>query len=101
MRPIKNKGLLFILLLVATTAIVIPTINTRYIYPSFTRQLIEATANEAERTGSHLTRSLKNEITASIAKEKATHLFVEEVRLASKELQLMKIKLFSAEGKIV
>ncbi len=100
MRLIKNRGLRIIITLSIFAAVVIPSINISYIYPSFTGLLIEVTEQEAQRTGRHLTNMLVKNM-PSINQEKITAAFTRKVGLLLKDFSIIKIKLLSAKGNTV
>ncbi len=98
MKLIRNRGLLVLLIICVISAVVAPTINVSYIYPSFTKLLIETSENEAQRTAKHLSLILIKNVVTSIEQEQITNAFSKEVEMIQTNFRIMKVKLFSAKG---
>ncbi|MEM7182369.1 MAG: hypothetical protein AAF518_15755, partial [Spirochaetota bacterium] len=58
-----TKTIYVILFFITIFTIGIPIIQSLYIYPSFVKQIIENTENQAIRTGQHLRRVLLTDYT--------------------------------------
>ncbi len=88
-----------ILFLIIIVAIVMPLLHHFYIYPSFTKEVLKNTQNDAARTCSFLKRILfkrgpENTIILTDGIRKELHLVI-------KDFSLMKIKIFSDLGEVI
>jgi len=81
-------------------ATALPAYNIIYVYPSFTRQMLRHTEEDAIRVARHLTSTLVGEQT-EITSDYETIKNFDQIREFSKNLGLMKVKLFSHKGEII
>lgn len=77
----------------------LPVFQSQYIYPSFVKQLLENTENEAVRTARHMMRTvLKDSSDGKIYVSDKIKTFLENSR---KDYNLWKIKIFSNSGETI
>ncbi len=91
------RNLLIVSLLLAT---VLPACNIFFIYPSFTKLLIESTEDGAVRTAAHLASMLFSEET-ELRKDSLTGDFLSQVEEIKSDFELMKLKVFLKSGEII
>jgi signal transduction histidine kinase len=80
-------------------AVIMTAYNSYYVYPSFTKLLVENTEDEALRLGSHLAGMFFHNNQAP-SKAKAAHVF-NDMGVHFDHFGLMKLKVFSPSGEIL
>jgi len=99
---LKNPFLRNILILSIIIAIALILYDTFLITPSFTKLLINATKNDAERVARHLASSMLISEKTEIGKDSLnTQLLKKEIEKIKKDFELMSFKAFSPSGEIV
>jgi len=91
------RNILLVSLLVTTA---LPAYDAFYIYPSFTRQLVRNTEDDAVRVAQYLTGELLGDVT-EINYEYETIKNFDKIRRLLDDFGLMKVKLFSDKGEII
>jgi diguanylate cyclase (GGDEF)-like protein/PAS domain S-box-containing protein len=97
---IKSKLLRGILLVSLCSVIFLPLYTFVFLYPSFERLLAEGTEEEAVRLGRHLAATLLPE-KRILSRDLVTPLFQHKIEMVSRDMQLVKVKVFSPEGEII
>jgi hypothetical protein len=90
-----------ILILSVIIALALILYDTFLITPSFTKLLIRATENDAERIVRHLSSMLISEKTEIGKDSLNTQLLEKEIEKIKKDFELMNLKVFSPSGEIV
>jgi len=99
---LKNPYLRNILILSVIIAIALILYVTFLITPSFTKLLINATENDAERMARHLASSILISEKTEIGKDSLnTRLLEKEIEKIKRDFELMNFKVFSPSGEIV
>jgi hypothetical protein len=99
---LKNPFLRNILILSVVIAIALILYDAFLITPSFTKLLINATENDAERITRHLASTMLISEKAEIGKDSLhTQLLKREFRRIREDFELMNFKVFSPSGEIV
>lgn len=96
----KEKTIKIILIAVLTTAIALPLYNIFFIYPSFKRQLIQNTEDDAVRIAAHLSSMFIHEVT-ELRKENLPHELVRMAEDVARDFRLWKLKVFSSSGEVI
>ncbi len=81
-------------------ATVLVSFNAFYIYPSFTKLLIQSTEDDAVRAADHLASTLVSKHSA-LTRDSLKENIVKEVENISADFELMKLKVFSPSGEII
>ncbi|MBF0238183.1 MAG: hypothetical protein HQM12_10785 [SAR324 cluster bacterium] len=101
--PISRRSRFLLLLILVSLGLgLIPTAWSVYvIFPEFMEQLTRNTEDEAIRVGKHLSHLIYSGDLKTMESMAITSLMREEVKMLKADLQLMKLKLFSASGKVL
>lgn len=95
----RSRLLCGVLLLTITLAIALPVLNITLIYPAFTDIIISSIEEDALRLAKHtLPASLKH---TTLTNETLNNQFFAEIYKLETDFNVMKIKVFSAEGKVI
>lgn len=93
----KQRSLIFILFSSISILFCLVSINIFFIYPSFTRILIQKTETEAIRVGMHLSQTIKKELSEA----KDGKLYFEpdqQIKESLNDFGLQKLKIFNKNG---
>ena len=96
----KSNLLRGILLISLCSVVFLPLYTFFFLHPAFERLLTEKTEEEAARVASHLASILITEKT-EVTKSAVTPEFEREIEKISKDMQLVKVKVFSHTGEIM
>jgi PAS domain S-box-containing protein len=96
----KIKLLRNILIVSLSIATVLSLYNIFFIYPSFTKLLIESTKNDAVRATRHLATMLISQ-QSELTQNSFNLDLLKEIEAHKKDFELMKFKVFSRSGKIL
>lgn len=93
----KQRSLKYILFSSVSVILCLVSVNMFFIYPSFTKVLIQQTENEAIRVGSHLSKMIKNELVES---KKGESFFDSDLHIMEilNDFGLEKLKIFNKDG---
>lgn len=94
-----NRLVQGILILLLAGAIFTPLVHYFFIYPSFTKLLLQQTEDEAVRSGSHLKRIVFSEGQGD--QILLTGRIHQELENLGRDFSLMKIKIFSLTGEVI
>ncbi len=78
----------------------LPLYTFSYLFPSFDKLLTEKTEDEAVRVANHCAAGLMNEA-KPLDRTSITTLVTEEIENVSRQMQLVKVKVFSPSGEII
>lgn len=92
------KKIFVILFLIA---VLFPVINIYFIYPSFTKLLVENTEEEAVRTANHLEYLLLSRHDTDLSKATLSDHFYREIDVVKRNFKFTKLKIFSNNGEII
>jgi len=90
-----------IVLISILTVITVPLYTVFGVAPAFRDLLLKQTEAEAERVATHLANKLNNDCELLIAGKEQSAEFISHVMVLQHDFRLMKVKVFSPEGRIV
>ncbi|RJQ46921.1 MAG: hypothetical protein C4538_05920 [Nitrospiraceae bacterium] len=96
----KDKNLKIMLFISLAITLLVPAVNYHFIYPSFTKMILDNTEEEAERAARHLQTMIIPD-TIDLKRESLVKDLPDKVDQAKKDLSFIKLKLFSREGEII
>lgn len=94
--------LLYLIVLLSVVAILLFPLHTiRYVHPEFNRLLVQLTGEEAVRVATHLSSTLPRWGRGGPFQKELMSWYGEEIEPFRRDLNLVKIKLFSPDGEIL
>lgn len=96
----KDRALKIIIVISIVITILLPVINIYFVYPLFSKLLIDYTEEEATRTANHLESMLLSNV-PDISRENLPANINAMVKQTQYHFDYIKLKLFSKEGEII
>ncbi len=100
LKPCNEKLIKALLAIALLAVIALPVYNIMFIYPSFKKELLQNTEDEAIRVAAHLSSMFTHEVTV-LTKEILPHDLPQMAEEVKRDFKLWKLKIFSASGEII
>ena len=96
----KNKFVRYVFFIILALGISVPLINMYFIFPAFTKLLIENTEKDAVRAALHLRSMYKGGYTG-LTKDSISPDLITALKTIQNDFHFTKLKLFSEKGEII